>query len=575
MRWTVGTKIATGFGLALAIFVAVGITSYHGVSQLIGAVGWQRHTYEVLAQRDDLHANLRDTGLALRNYVLTGEPRDLERFGTLLAQMDKFITTLRQTVADNPRQVERVERIAELMKDYGGVTTRVIDLRQNKGLQPATDLLFNPQTQTLLGALGTPLRDIMREEETLLRERSGRTQDDADVARLTIAAGTTIALLIAALAGYFITRNIAAPLKELTVAAERITGGDLSAPLQVGKRADEIGVLSNALARMTQSLQAMARAAEQISSGDLRSTVRPQSEVDTLGNSFARMATDLREQLSAMIDGANVLSSSASEIVASTSQLAASASQSAAAVSETTATVEEVRQTAQLATQKARNVSDNAQKSVQTAENGRKSTQDVEAGIARIRKQMELVAASMVRLSEQSHAVGQIIATVEDLSVQSNLLAVNAAIEAAKAGEHGKGFSVVAQEVKSLSEQSRQATNQVRTILGDIQKATASAVLATEEGGKAVEAGMRQTEIAGSAIQALSASVNESAQAATQIAASSQQQLVGVDQVASAMESIRQASAQNVASATQLESTARGLEQLGQRLKQMVERYKV
>jgi methyl-accepting chemotaxis protein len=100
-------------------------------------------------------------------------------------------------------------------------------------------------------------------------------------------------------------------------------------------------------------------------------------------------------------------------------------------------------------------------------------------------------------------------------------------------------------------------------------------VLATEEGGKAVEAGMRQTEIAGSAIQALSLSVNESAQAATQIAASSQQQLVGVDQVAGAMESIRQASAQNVASATQLESTARGLEQLGQRLKQMVERYKV
>ena len=575
MRWTVGTKIATGFGLALAIFVGVGIISYRGVSQLIDAVGWQRHTYEVLAQRDDLHANLRDTGLALRNFLLTGEPRDLERFRTLLSQMDKLITTLRQTAADNPRQVERVDRIAELMKEYGGVTTRVIDLRQSKGMQPAVDLLVAPQTQTLLGALGTPLREINREEETLLRERSARTQDDADMARLAIAGGTTIALLIAALAGYFITRNIATPLKGLTVAAERVTAGDLSAPLQVGKRSDEIGVLSNALARMTQSLREMARAAELISSGDLRSTVRPQSEADTLGNSFARMATDLREQLTAMIDGANVLSASASEIVASTSQLAASASQSAAAVSETTATVEEVRQTAQVATQKARNVSDNAQKSVQTAESGRKSTQDVETGIARIRKQMELVAASMVRLSEQSHAVGQIIATVEDLSVQSNLLAVNAAIEAAKAGEHGKGFGVVAQEVKSLAEQSRQATNQVRTILGDIQKATASAVLATEEGGKAVEAGMRQTEVAGSAIQALSLSVNESAQAATQIAASSQQQLVGVDQVAGAMESIRQASAQNVASATQLESTARGLEQLGQRLKQMVERYKV
>jgi methyl-accepting chemotaxis protein len=188
---------------------------------------------------------------------------------------------------------------------------------------------------------------------------------------------------------------------------------------------------------------------------------------------------------------------------------------------------------------------------------------------------MEVIAASMAQLSEQGQAVGQIIATVEDISTQSNLLAVNAAIEAAKAGEHGKGFGVVAQEVKSLAEQSRQATSQVRSILGDIQKATAAAVLATEEGGKVVDAGTRQTEVAGGAIQALGSSVNEAAQAALQIAASSQQQLVGVDQVAGAMESIKQASAQNVVSATQLEATARSLNDVGHRLKQMVERYKV
>jgi methyl-accepting chemotaxis protein len=193
----------------------------------------------------------------------------------------------------------------------------------------------------------------------------------------------------------------------------------------------------------------------------------------------------------------------------------------------------------------------------------------------RIRQQMEAIAASMVRLSEQSQTIGQIIATVEDLSVQSNLLAVNAAIEAAKAGEHGKGFGVVAQEVKSLAEQSRQATNQVRTILGEIQKATSAAVMATEEGGKAVEAGSRQTEVAGEAIKALAGSVNEAAQAAVQIAASAQQQLVGVDQVAGAMESIKQASSQNVAGARQLEAAARTLNDLGQRLRQLVGRFQV
>src|SRR5438128_3440680 len=113
--------------------------------------------------------------------------------------------------------------------------------------------------------------------------------------------------------------------------------------------------------------------------------------------------------------------------------------------------------------------------------------------MARSREQMNSIAQIMVRLSEQNQAIGQIIATVDDLAQQSNLLAVNASIEAAKAGEEGKGFSVVAQEVKSLAEQSRQATTQVRAILSDIQKATSAAVMATEQGGKVVEAGVAQS----------------------------------------------------------------------------------
>src|ERR1700687_5995573 len=147
----------------------------------------------------------------------------------------------------------------------------------------------------------------------------------------------------------------------------------------------------------------------------------------------------------------------------------------------------------------------------------------------------------MRRLSEQSQTIGQIIATVEDLAAQSNLLAVNAAIEAAKAGEHGRGFGVVAQEVKSLAEQSRQGTTQGRAILRDTQKATTTAVLATEQGSKAVDVGTRQTEVAGESIQALTASVGDAAQAAIQIAASSQQQFVGVGQGGTALGGNKQA----------------------------------
>jgi len=264
------------------------------------------------------------------------------------------------------------------------------------------------------------------------------------------------------------------------------------------------------------------------------------------------------------------LSTSSAEIMATTAQVASGAAETAAAVSETTATVEEVKQTAQLANQKARTVSDSAQKASQISQSGRKSVDEAMQGMQRIQEQMESIAESIVRLSEQSQSIGEIIATVNDLAEQSNLLAVNAAIEAAKAGEQGKGFAVVAQEVKSLAEQSKQATAQVRTILGEIQKATGTAVLATEQGNKAVQAGVKQTGETGVAIRLLADSVNEAAHAATQIAASSQQQMVGMDQVAQAMENIKQASVQNVSGTKQAEVAAQGLHELGQRLSDMI-----
>lgn len=264
------------------------------------------------------------------------------------------------------------------------------------------------------------------------------------------------------------------------------------------------------------------------------------------------------------------LSASSAEILATTTQIASGAAETAAAVSETTATVEEVKQTAQLASQKARYVSDSAQKASNVSQAGRKSVEEAIQGMHRIQGQMESIAESIVQLSEQSHAIGEIIATVNDLAEQSNLLAVNAAIEATRAGEQGKSFGVVAQEIRSLAEQSRQATRQVRTILGDIQKATNVAVLATEQGNKAVEAGVKQSTETDEAIRLLSVSINEAAQAATQIAASSQQQMVGMDQVVLAMNNIKQASEQNVTGTKQAELAAQGLYEMGGRLRALV-----
>jgi PAS domain S-box-containing protein len=284
-----------------------------------------------------------------------------------------------------------------------------------------------------------------------------------------------------------------------------------------------------------------------------------------------KMERELTRVLEEVQEAVNVLSSSASEILLSTTEAASGISETATAVSETTTTVEEVRQAAQVTSQKAGQVSENAQMAVKTAQNGKNAVKELIEGMNHIRERVESIAESIVRLSEQGQSISEIITTVNDIADQSNLLAVNAAIEAAKAGEQGKGFAVVAQEIKSLAEQSKQATARVRAILGDIQKGTTAAVMATEQGSKAAEAGTRQSVTAEETIGILADYISEASQAATQISVSSQQQMAGMEQVASAMENIKQTSAQNAVSARQVETAAHNLHDLSQKLKQLLE----
>lgn len=264
------------------------------------------------------------------------------------------------------------------------------------------------------------------------------------------------------------------------------------------------------------------------------------------------------------------LGAASSEIVAATTQQASGTAEEATAVQQTATTVDEVKQTAQVSAQKARAVTEAVQKTAQVSQDGRGAVDASIKGMQELKARMEAIAERILALSEQSQAIGEITASVSDLAEQSNLLAVNAAIEAAKAGEAGKGFAVVAAEVKALAEQSKQATTQVRTILNEIQRATQAAVMAAEQGVKTSEGGVGMASRSGEAIRMLTDSLTESAQAAQQILASVQQQTVGMDQVAMAMQNIRQASTQNMASTRQVELAAQNLNELAQRLTTLI-----
>ncbi len=265
------------------------------------------------------------------------------------------------------------------------------------------------------------------------------------------------------------------------------------------------------------------------------------------------------------------LHDSIAELLAVASQVASATAQTAAATNETTATVEEVKQTAMLAQEKAQEASELSQNVVDSSKFGETSSKRNFDTFEQIHSDMGTVADAIDRLNEQAQSVGDIIATVNDLAEQSNLLSVNASIEAAKAGDYGKGFTVVAQEVKSLANQSKQAVAQVRGVLSEIQKAAGVAVHATEQARQAVEIGRGE---AGQAIDGTRAEVgvaSSAAEATMQIAATSRQQLAGTEQISSAIMSINEAGSQSVAGARQVEKEARRLQELARGLRGLVD----
>lgn len=264
------------------------------------------------------------------------------------------------------------------------------------------------------------------------------------------------------------------------------------------------------------------------------------------------------------------LASSASELLATATQQAAGAAQQSTSVQDTSATVAEVRQTVDLAARKARTVAEAAQTSVQVAQNGRLAVEESIRIMQELHAHMAAIVERVVTLAEQGRAIAEIIATVDDIAEQSNLLAVNAAIEAAKSGEAGRGFAVVAAEIRSLANQSKQATAQVRGILGEVQRAMQAAVTAAEQGERTSQAGAQGAERSGEAIRALAQSLEEAAQAAQQILASAQQQVVGMDQIVQAMANIQMVSTQTAAGTRQLERAAADLNQLAGRLRTLV-----
>ena len=573
-KLSIGLKITLSFAVILLMVLAIGILSHKNLTRLQNESYWVTHTYDVKHSIETVLDNLINAETGQRGYLLTGMDKYLEPYNIAISKLEKDINELKALTLDNPNQQNKIEALKVLTsKKLDELNTTVI-LRKNEGFEAAKQVVTTDLGRSIMGEIRALLTEMIYEEEQL-HHLHIRTSNQATLhAKNMIIWITIIAFIIVILLSFALTLMIARPIKTLSKIAHRISLGDLSMEINVN-RDDEIGKLSETFKIMQQSMQEKASQAKEIANGNLKMDINPLSNKDSMGTAFKVMVDRLRNQIHEITKGVNVLLHSSSEIMASASQLASSAAETASSVSQTTTTVEEVKQTAEMSNYKAKQVSENAIKTAEISKEGMRAISNTAEGMQRVKLQMESIAEMVIELSEQSQAVGEITSTVRDIAEQSNLLAVNAAIESMKAGEQGKGFSVVAQEIKNLATRSKEATTQVDRILKDIQKSINAAVLATEEGGKVVEDGLKLTEISGETIETLTSNVDEAANVMIQISASSQQQLEGMGQMVAAMENIKESSLQAAASTQQSVDSANDLKTLGFKLKELMNQYEV
>ena len=253
-------------------------------------------------------------------------------------------------------------------------------------------------------------------------------------------------------------------------------------------------------------------------------------------------------------DTVGKLSSLVSELTATMDQQAIGMSEQSSALNETTTTTQELAATSHQTTEKAQFVVESAEKSMEVTGRGKTAVDGTVEEMNEIRRRVERIAEQILDLSEKTQQIGIITTTVNDIAEQTNMLALNAAIEASKAGEYGKGFGVVAFEVRKLAEKSKEASLRIRDLITQIQNATNSTVMATEEGSKRVDIGVEKIREAGRLMDESMNSLEENVGYAQQILVGSKQQTIGIEQITLAMANINEVVRQVAAGTTQTQN---------------------
>jgi len=377
--------------------------------------------------------------------------------------------------------------------------------------------------------------DIVTISEKLYEIQLQRRDAESAQARSLQLISTLLALLVGIIAALVITRQITRPLQETLAVVERIASGDLSHNIQVTRR-DELGVLQ-------QGIQ--------------------------------RMGTTLRELISGIRDGVTQIASAAEELSAVTEQTSAGVNsqkietdQVATAMHEMTATVQEVARNAEQASLAAADADGQARA-------GDKVVAEAIAQIERLAAEVARSTDAMSHLQQESNKIGSVMDVIKAVAEQTNLLALNAAIEAARAGEAGRGFAVVADEVRGLAQRTQKSTEEIEGLVAGLQNGTQQVANVMNNSRSLTDSSVELTRKAGASLENITRTVSNIQSMNQQIAAAAEQQSAVAEEISRSIVNVRDASEQTATASNETAKSSVELARLGSQLQQMVSHFRV